>query len=125
MQLAIAAALAVHVLTTIFWAGSTFVIARIDGLDPRRLFKPQVGAATLAILSGAFLWHLFHANAPGRAEYILMTGVGAALLALALQVTAFLKLRATNTGGRINSLHRPAAGLLAIAAVCMAAFRFI
>jgi hypothetical protein len=125
MQLSIAVAMALHVLTTIFWAGSTAVMARMDGLDARKLFGPQVGAAVLAILSGGYLWHLFHSNTPGRAEHILMIGMGAALLALALQVIAFFKMRAANTSGRINSLHRPAAGLLAIAAVCMAAFRFL
>jgi hypothetical protein len=125
MQLAIAIALALHVLTTIFWAGSTFVLAHSHELDARKLFKQQAGAATLAILSGGYLWHIFHSNAPGRAEYILMTGAVAALLALALQITAFVKLRATNTGGRIPSLHRSAAGLLVITAICMAAFRFL
>ena len=125
MQLAIAVALALHVLTTIFWAGSTFVLAHTDKLDARKLFKQQAGAATLAILSGGYLWHIFHSNAPGRAEYILMSGAGAALLALALQITAFIKARRANTGGQIPALHRPAAGLLALTAVCMAAFRFL
>jgi hypothetical protein len=125
MQLSIAVAMALHVLTTIFWAGSTFVIARTDVLDTRKLFGPQVGAAIFAILSGGYLWHLFHSNAPGRAEHILMIGMGAALAALVLQVVAFFKLRGANSPGPIASLHRPAAGLLAIAAVCMAAFRFL
>lgn len=125
MQLTIAVAMALHVLATIFWAGSTFVIARIDGLDSRKLFGPQVGAAIVAILSGGYLFDLFHSNASGRPEHILMFGASAALLALVLQVIAFLKLRAANAGGRINLLHRPAAGLLALTAVCMAAFRFL
>lgn len=123
MQLSIAIAMALHVLTTIFWAGSTFVIARVD-IDSRKLFGPQMGAAAFAVLSGGYLMHLFHSNAPGRADFILMFGAGAALLALALQIIAFFKLRGASSG-RILWLHRPAAGLLAIAAICMAAFRFL
>lgn len=125
MQLSIAVAMALHVLTTIFWAGSTFVMVRVDGIDARKLFGPQMGAAVVAILSGGYLMHLFHSGEPGRADYILMFGAVAAVLALILQITAFFKLRAANAGGRINALHRPAAGLLAITAICMAAFRFL
>jgi len=125
MKLAVAVAMALHVLATVFWAGSSFVVARVDGIDARRLFASQAGSGAVAIATGAYLWRIFHTSLPGRAEHILGIGIGAAGLALALQVAGFLKLRAAGTTGRIATLHVPAAGLLAITAVSMAVFRFL
>jgi hypothetical protein len=125
MQLSVATAMALHVLATVFWAGSSFVVARMEGVDARRLFASQAGSGTVAIATGAYLWRVFHPNIIGRAEQVLAIGIGAAGLALALQVAAFLKLRAAGTTGRIATLHFPAAGLLAITAVSMAVFRFL
>jgi predicted permease len=117
--------LAFHVLAAVFWAGSSFVVARIEGVDARRVFGPQVGAAVVTILTGGYLWRTFHERAGGRAEHVLAIGIVAAVLALGFQTIAFLKLRAATRTGRIAALHFPAAGLLAIAVASMAVSRFM
>ena len=49
-----------HVLSGVFWAGSTFALARMSGNQSGQLFRPQMGAASLAILTGGLLWFLLH-----------------------------------------------------------------
>ena len=65
MQTTLIVALALHVLSGVFWAGSTFVLARTGGDQADRLFRPQMGAAVVAIASGAVLWFLLHRGTPG------------------------------------------------------------
>jgi hypothetical protein len=48
------AAIALHVLSGVFWAGSTFVLARSGGIGAERLAYPQV----VAVLGGIVLWGL-------------------------------------------------------------------
>ncbi|MEZ0470830.1 hypothetical protein [Luteimonas salinilitoris] len=125
MQSALVVILALHVLAAVFWAGSSFVIARIDGIDSRRLFASQTGAAALTILTGGYLWHVFHRGPFGNAELVLAIGIAAAGLALVLQIAAFLRLRRAKATGRVAALHYPAAGLLTITVIGMAIARFI
>ncbi|MGY4318547.1 hypothetical protein [Bradyrhizobium sp. JR3.5] len=56
MQIVLIIALSLHVLSSVFWAGSSFTLARTGGLGGEKLLVPQIGAATVAIVTGATLW---------------------------------------------------------------------
>jgi hypothetical protein len=99
-----------NALASIFWAGSTFTLARTGGAGSDALFRPQMGAAVVAFLTGAGLWFLVHAGNHGLTEKILAVGIFAALLAAGVQ-GALRKKPAL--------AHRVAAGLLAVTVVCM------
>jgi len=133
MQIALIIALSLHVLSSVFWAGSSFTLARTGGAGGEQLFRPQMGAALIAILTGAYLGHQVHEGAFGTSEKVLAAGALAALIAAGVQVAV--------GGGAIRSLHsgtadeaaarsrlaiaqRIAAALLAVAAVCMGAARY-
>ncbi|WP_165191579.1 hypothetical protein [Caulobacter soli] len=133
MQLALVAAIAVHVLAATFWAGSTFALARMAGKGSQQLFFPQLIAAALAIAAGAYLWHALHGGPFGTAEQVLAVGAGAALVALAVQATVVGGALRHEPGpeskppnrARLIVGHRAAAVLLAIAAAAMAAARYV
>ena len=48
MQVTLILTLVLHVLSGVFWAGTTFALARTGGNDAKQLFGPQMGAATVA-----------------------------------------------------------------------------
>jgi uncharacterized membrane protein len=133
MQIELIIALSLHVLSSVFWAGSSFTLARTGGAGGEQLFGPQMGAATIAILSGAYLGHLAHGGAFGTSERILAAGALCALIAVAVQAViggrAVSGLRngtadASRARSRVATAQRVAAALLAITAVCMGAARY-
>src|ERR1700732_3465775 len=79
MQIYLIIATALHVLAAVFWAGSTFVLARSAALGAEKLWRPQLGAATVSILSGGYLWSVLHRGQFGDSEKILAAGTGDAL----------------------------------------------
>src|SRR5258708_28817122 len=81
MQIALIIALSLHVLSSVFWAGSSFTLARTGGVGGELLFRPQMGAAVIAVLTGGYLGHLVHEGTFGTAEQILAVGAVAALVA--------------------------------------------
>src|SRR3981189_1306386 len=85
MQIALIIALSLHVLASVFWAGTSFVLARTGGAGGEQLFRPQMGAAVVAVLTGGYLGHLVHAGAFGTAEQILLVGAFAAVVAAGVQ----------------------------------------
>ena len=115
MMIALIPTIAVHVLSGVFWAGTTFALARGQGLSAESLRKPQLGAAAVAVVSGALLGHLTHPGAFGSAERVLALGAAAALLAAAIQV---FNVRGPATAQRI------AATLLAVSVLCMVLARY-
>jgi len=133
MQYVLMVAISLHVLAAVFWAGSTAALARTGGSETRRLFRPQMGAAAVAVLTGGYLWHVVHAGAVGPVERSLMIGALSALAALAVQVIVVGgALRKVPGDGQAAALpprivigHRIAAGLLMIAVVTMAASRYV
>ena len=134
MQIALIVALSLHILSTVFWAGTTFTLARIGGVGGEQLFRPQMGAAVVAVLTGGYLGHLVHAGAFGTAEQILAVGALAALVAAGVQgAIGGRAIRSLRTGtadeadarSRIAKAQRIAAGLLAVTAVCMGAARYV
>lgn len=134
MQTALVIALSLHVLSSVFWAGSSFTLARTGGAGGEHLVFPQLGAATIAILTGGYLGHLVHSGSFGITEQVLAAGAVCALIAAGVQAAigpralAALRRGASNAAdlhSRIAAGQRTAAGLLAIAALCMGAARYI
>lgn len=113
MQTTLVLTLVLHVLSGVFWAGSTFTLAR-TAAGVEGLLRPQLGAAFTAVVTGALLWHLVHSGSPGGTEYILLAGAVAALIAAGVQGLL---------GGRVIG-QRVAAGLLTITVISMAAARY-
>lgn len=77
--------LAIHVLSSIFWAGSTFTLARTGGAGSQQFFRPQMGAATVAFLSGATLMGLYHGSWLSGSETVLGIGIVTAIAAAGVQ----------------------------------------
>jgi hypothetical protein len=134
MQIALITALSLHILAAVFWAGTSFTLARTGGAGGEQLFRPQMGAAVIAVLTGGYLWHLAHDGAFGPAEKVLMVGAVAALIAAGVQGAiggrAIRSLRSGNADeagarSRLAIAQRIAAALLAVTAVCMAAARYL
>jgi hypothetical protein len=126
-------AISVHALATVFWAGTSFALARTGGAGADLLFRPQLGAAAFAILSGAYLWSLVHTGAFGRMEVILAIGIGSALLAGAIQALvagrALGRLKRAEGDERsaraqVVAAQRIAAGLLAVTTISMVVARY-
>ena len=133
MQIALIIAVSLHILSSVFWAGTSFTLARTGGVGGELLFRPQMGAATIAVLSGGYLGRLAHAGSFGTAEQILAVGALAALVAAGVQGAiggrAIRSLRAgtadeAGARSRIATAQRVAAVLLAVTAVCMGAARY-
>jgi hypothetical protein len=127
-------ALAMHVLSSVFWAGSTFTLARLSGLAGERLVLPQAGAAVVAILTGGYLWHTMHGADLGPFEQVLLGGISAALIAILLQIVVGVRTVAAlrretlddkSAQRRLAVVQRFAAGLLAITVICMAIARYV
>ncbi len=126
MQVLLIITIAVHVLASVFWAGSTFVLARNGGTGAAPLFGPQIGAASVSGLSGMLLWHLLHEGSFELAEKILATGAGAAILAFLVQIlVARPALRSADTAPRLAAAYRTSAALLVVTVICMAVSRYV
>ena len=119
--------IAMHVLSSVFWAGTTFVLARTGANDLARLFRPQFGAAIVAMISGALLWSFIHVGNFGNAEMLLALGAGTAVTAFVIQAVGVLRgLRATGqTEPWLGLIYRISAGLLFATVFCMAVARYV
>ncbi len=134
MQAVLITLVVLHVLSGVFWAGTTFALARMAGNQGAALFRPQMGAATLAILTGALLWFLLHRGPAGLQEHVLGLGALLAIVAVAIQGATRRRSRiAVAGGGTLDggldqgavTGQRLAAACLAVTVACMAASRFI
>ncbi len=133
MQATLIIALVLHVLSGVFWAGSTFALARTGGNQAERFFRPQMGAATIAIVTGGLLGYLLHRGTPGIQEHLLAIGALCALLAAGVQGSGARAVKALSASGagealaassRVATSQRIAAALLAVTVICMAAARY-
>ena len=133
MQATLIIALVLHVLSGVFWAGSTFALARTGGNQAERFFRPQMGAATIAIVTGGLLGYLLHRGTPGIQEHLLAIGALCALLAAGVQGSSARAVRQLSAAGagdafaassRVATSQRIAAALLAVTVICMAAARY-
>ena len=134
MPILLIVAISLHLLASIFWAGTTFGLARSGGAGAAALFRPQMGAATLTVLAGAYLWSQLHTGAEGMPEHILGLGALCAIAAAGVQGAMVGPAVRGLKGGtmteeqaraRFARAHRIATLLLAITAICMGAQRFV
>ena len=134
MQITLLVTLVLHILSGVFWAGSTFALARTGAATTDQLFRPQMGAAVVAIITGGVLWHLLHPPGFSPAEQVLALGALAAVLAAGAQGAlcgpALRRLaRADGKDARSQTQmalgQRIAAALLALTVICMAAARYL
>jgi hypothetical protein len=133
MQVLLIVTQVLHVLTGVFWAGTTFTLALTGGAHADRLFRPQMAAAVVVVLTGGLLWHLAHSGAFGTAEQLLDVGALCAIVAAGVQgMSTGPALRHRAAGGaelpslraRMATGQRVAAGLLTVTVICMAAARY-
>ena len=133
MQITLLLTLSLLLLSGVFWAGSTFTLARTAAASADQLFWPQIVAAGGAIVTGGYLWYLLHSGI-GTQEQVLALGALCAILALGAQAVlcgpALQQLkRAEHKGGQLQARvtlgQRVAAGLLTLTVICMAVARYI
>jgi hypothetical protein len=126
--------LALHVLSGVFWAGTTFALARTGGNQAALFFGPQMAAAAIAVVTGGTLWFYLHHGPLGTPGHLLAIGTLGAFLAAGVQgamvAPALRKLSALGEAEgsrwryRVASGQRIAAALLALTVTCMAAARY-
>ncbi|HET6971192.1 MAG TPA: hypothetical protein VFH92_08705 [Phenylobacterium sp.] len=128
------AVLAAHVLAAVFWAGSTFTMARLGASGAERLFRSQMGAATVSVATGAYLWLKLHEGAHSHTEMVLGVAAAAAVLAGPLQAAGggpAIRTLAQGAGdqaalrARLAVVNRLAAALLGVTIVGMAIARYV
>jgi hypothetical protein len=134
MQILLIVTQVLHVLSGVFWAGTTFALTRMNSDQSAQMFRPQMGAAVVAVATGAVLWFLFHRGPPGPQEHVLALGAIFALLAAGIQgITAGARRnRSDSAEAELTRLRRRAAtgqriaaGLLGVTVACMAASRYL
>src|SRR5580700_9307859 len=104
MQIALIIALSLHILSAVFWAGTSFSLARTGGAGAAALFRPQMGAALIAVLSGTYLWSRLHEAGFGTTEMVLAVGASCAMAAAGVQgALTGPALRALKRGGNTAS----------------------
>jgi len=122
MQLLLIVLLIFHVVPGVFWAGTTFVLARNGGQGAEQLAYPQIGAATVSILAGLALWGFLHGGGFGTFEQVLAVGVICAIAAAGVQsargLPAVRRLGAAG-GGEAASLRVQITGAQQIAAILL------
>ena len=122
MQLLLIVLLIFHVVPGVFWAGTTFVLARNGGQGAEQLAYPQIGAATVSMLAGLAIWGFLHGGNFGTFEQVLAVGVICAIAAAGVQsargLPAVRRLAAV-TGGEAASLRAQIAGAQRIAAALL------
>lgn len=116
-----------HVLTGVFWAGSTFVLARTAGANAERLAYPQFGSAMATLLMGFAIWWLALRSVPAiTSTHVLGAGVACALLAAIVQGLALPAVRRlqdqdkASPRSRVTINQRIAGALLVVTVACMA-----
>ena len=133
-QILLIVLLAIHVVPGVFWAGSTFVLARQEGQGAEQLTYPQIGAATVSIIAGLALWGILHGGAFGRFQQILAVGVVCAIAAAGIQsargLPAVRKLLAgqgdaASLRAQIAAAQRIAAMLLVVTVISMVIARYV
>ena len=132
MRITLIVALVLHVLSGVFWAGTTFALARTAGNQADLFFRAQMGAAAIAVVTGGLLWYYLHHASLGTPGHLLAIGALSAFLALGMQgivgAPALSKLSALGESEglrhRVARSQRIAAVLLVITVTCMAAARY-
>jgi hypothetical protein len=134
MRATLIVTLVLHFLSGVFWAGTTFALARTGANQTDQFFRPQMGAAVIVVATGGLLWYLVHPGSFGTTEQILAVGVFCAFVAAGVQgVSGGLALRklyiadefeASRLRHRVATGQRVAATFLMLTVTCMAVARY-
>jgi hypothetical protein len=134
MQWIVIVLIVLHVVTGVFWAGSSFVLARTGGLLVEKLAFPQFGAGIATLCMGLATWLLaLRGLPPTPGFHVLGIGAACAVLALIVQATALPTVK-TLKGAQADSLpqwrrvvisQRVAAVFLLLAVLAMASWSHI
>ena len=134
MRATLIVTLVLHFLSGVFWAGTTFALARTGANQTDQFFRPQMGAAVIVVATGGLLWYLVHPGSFGTTEQILAVGVFCAFVAAGVQGmsggSALRKLsivdesEASRLRHRVATGQRVAAAFLMITVTCMAVARY-
>src|SRR5262249_24967435 len=135
MRITLIVALVLHVLSGVFWAGTTFALARMPGNQADLFFRPQMGAAAIAVVTGGVLWFFLHHGPLGKQGHLLAVGALCAFLALGVQgmvgapaqrkLPALGEAEGSRLRQRVATGERIAAALLMITVTCVAAARYV
>jgi hypothetical protein len=133
MQLIFIVVLGLHVLTGVFWAGTTITLARDPEIRAERFFQPQMGSAGVVFITGLLLWYFFHNGAFGGMEMVLSIGIVCAIAAAGVlgamvgsarrQLQGASAVQEAALRARMSKGERIAAALLVVTVVCMAIAR--
>jgi hypothetical protein len=134
MRATLIVTLVLHILSGVFWAGTTFALARTGDNQTDQFFRPQMGAAIIVVATGGLLWYLVHPGSFGTTEKILAVGVFCAFVAAGVQGmsggSALRKLSIADESEvsrlrhRVATGQRVAAAFLMITVTCMAVARY-
>jgi hypothetical protein len=134
MQIILIVTLVLHLLSGVFWAGTTFALARTGGNQADLFLRPQMGAAAVAVVTGGVLWFLLHDVPLGLQGHVLALGALCALLAAAVQgamgrpalrkLSALGESEGSRLRHRVATSQRIAAAFLMVTVTCMAAARY-
>ena len=135
MQYVYIVVLGLHVLTGVFWAGTTITLARVPEIKAEKFLPLQMRAAGIVMVTGALLWYFFHGAYFGSMEITLAIGIVAAFAAAgvlsAVVRSAAGKLAGADAGeetrlrAQMAKGQRIAAGLLVLTVICMGIARMI
>jgi hypothetical protein len=129
MPVTLIAALTIHVLAGVFWAGTSFALARTGGPGGERLFRPQMGAALVTVVAGGYLWSTVHPPAGllgvGAAAALVAAGVQGALGGRSIRRLRQGAISPAAAQTMIAIAQRVAAALLALAIISMVAARYV
>ena len=134
MRATLIVTLVLHILSGVFWAGTTFALARTGANQTDQFFRPQMGAAVIVVATGGLLWYLVHPGSFGTTEQLLAVGAFCAFVAAGVQGmsggSALRKLsiadesEASRLRHRVAIGQRVAAAFLMITVTCMAVARY-
>ncbi|MFZ1089255.1 MAG: hypothetical protein WAN75_08320 [Xanthobacteraceae bacterium] len=134
MRATLIVTLVLHFLSGVFWAGTTFALARTGANQTDQFFRPQMGAAVIVVATGGLLWYLVHPGSFGTTEQILAVGVFCAFVAAGVQgvsggsalrkVSITDEFEASRLRHRVATGQRVAAAFLMLTVTCMAVARY-
>lgn len=117
---------AVHAMSGVFWAGSTGAMANLQGALAEKIFPFQMGSAGAAIIAGILLFAFYRGFSGSTSDWILITGIAAATVALIVQIALIAPSRGSGEAAhpRMALANRIAAGLLSLTVATMVVAKY-
>lgn len=134
MQWIVIALIVLHVVTGVFWAGSSFVLARTGGVLAEKLAFSQFRAGFATLCMGMATWFLaLRGVPPTPGLHVLGVGAACAVLALIVQATALPAVKTLKAAQgdpssqrrRVAISQRVAAVFLFLAVLAMASWSHV